>query len=512
MSGVAELTRTDHVAIDLHDAENFPWPDLSSAAIVTALGRYFGGCQRVSREEEIAAVGAPLVLCDDRFLYFRRLAAAETRIAHALENSLAEPSWLAGLHDDALVAAASVLPGVDEESRDIVLTVARLMASRTISLLTGGPGTGKTWTVAKALQLLNIALDPQQHLTVATSAPTAKAERRTTSSIQKDAGPLTAITHDSEQSGTLFRLLGVTPDNFERPRTPSADIIVVDEVSMADLPMLDLLLRQAAIGKVRHVVFIGDPDQLMSVTVGAVLADMVRATDSNVEILDFAAAINAADSDRVEELLTSPSSSLTYATSVESDLISVVTTHAENVVTLAENGAHDAALTTLSSLAVLCATHRGPNSVAFWNDTVATALARRGVTAAGRFHLGQSLLVTRNQPAYGVANGDVGVVVTHNEQPSLYINEDTIIPLSVLGYVEPAWALTIHKSQGSEYDHVIVCLPDESNRVLSRQLFYTGVTRAKSRLTIISSLPSIRTAISTSVPRMSGLSYRLSHH
>jgi exodeoxyribonuclease V alpha subunit len=317
----------------------------------------------------------------------------------------------------------------------------------------------------------------------------------------------------------------VTPDNLERPRVPSADIIVVDEVSMADLPMLDLLLRQARLGKERHIVLVGDPDQLMSVTVGAVLADIVRATDiaplittltvqhrSNLDILEVASAIKAADIDLVETLLTSPKPSVSFTQSADSALLSRVTDHAAHVVTLAEEGAHAAALAEMTALAVLCATHRGPNSVAYWNDSVATALANRGVTAAGRFHIGQSLLVTKNQPSYGVANGDVGVVVVHNEQPSLYVSEDIIIPLSVLGYLEPAWAMTIHKSQGSEYDHVIVCLPDESNRVLSRQLFYTGVTRGKSRLTVISSLASVRAAVSTSVPRMSGLSYRLSHH
>jgi exodeoxyribonuclease V alpha subunit len=160
---------------------------------------------------------------------------------------------------------------------------------------------------------------------------------------------------------------------------------------------------------------------------------------------------------------------------------------------------------------VLSAHRRGRGSVSWWNTAINDSFHASFPPVGGaRFGVGEAVLVTRNQDHLGVFNGDVGVVILCGDIVTLYFDEERSFPLAMVGHLETAWALTIHKSQGSEYDHVVVVLPEKDSQILTRELLYTGVTRAKQHVTIAGSLEAIEAAVRSPITRVSGLTYRLS--
>jgi exodeoxyribonuclease V alpha subunit len=529
LTSVAAMTRLDHVALDLDDETNELFTDWCRPAQLRATALNEPSLVERVGDDDLAPIGAPLVLYRDRFLYLRRLAGAEARVAAAVRAGAPAQAPLGGVDLGALEREAPRL--VDELGLDDAATaahiahVATLLATRRVSLLTGGPGTGKTWTTAQAVRLLDRVLPDGARLRFATSAPTAKAERRATDGVLAAGGAaLTRLRHDDEASGTLYHLLGVQPENVAHPRVPRVDVIVVDEVSMADLTMIDLLLRQAALASHPcHVLLVGDPDQLASVNVGAVLADIVdsggvdeqhtRLATShrfNADIGQLARAVNAGDVDAVAAVLDAGGPSIAHVAAITAGLIDDVVAWASALVGAASGGDLDGALALLHARAVLSATNRGPGSVAFWNDTIAQRLRNVGLLDDGGFGVGQPVVVTRNQLALGVANGDLGVVVDVEGERRVAFAADRLVALETLGFLAPAWALTIHKSQGSEYDDVTVCLPDAPHRLLSRQLLYTGITRARDHVTLVATPAALEAAVTTKVSRVSGLATRLS--
>ncbi|MGH9021399.1 MAG: ATP-dependent DNA helicase, partial [Acidimicrobiales bacterium] len=159
---------------------------------------------------------------------------------------------------------------------------------------------------------------------------------------------------------------------------------------------------------------------------------------------------------------------------------------------------------------VLAAHREGRGSVAWWNGAVAARLRRASPLDYGERHgVGDPVLVTRNQRALGLSNGDLGVVIDDAGRRRLSFEGDRSYPEGGVGFTEAAWALTIHKSQGSEFDHVTVVLPDAGSPLLTRELLYTGVTRARRSVTVVGSRAAIDEAVSTDVERVSGLTYRL---
>jgi exodeoxyribonuclease V alpha subunit len=163
---------------------------------------------------------------------------------------------------------------------------------------------------------------------------------------------------------------------------------------------------------------------------------------------------------------------------------------------------------------VLAATRRGPNGLAAWTDRVERGVAERvtGFHPDRRWHVGRPVLVTANDRANQVFNGDTGVVVEGQDGMEVALaTGDAVRRLapSRLDQVETWWAMTIHKSQGSEFPHVVVALPEEGSPILTRELLYTAVTRAKDRLTVVGSAGSLEQAIAHPLSRASGLRQRL---
>lgn len=437
--------------------------------------------------------------------------------------------------------ASGELPGYERlfpAGYDEQRAAAELALSQSVTVLTGGPGTGKTTTVARLLALLveqaELAGAPRPRIALA--APTGKAAARLAEAVAagverlgaQDSSRLTGL-----RATTLHRLLGSRPDTSVRFRHNRGnrlphDVIVVDETSMVSLTMMARLLE--AVRPDTRLILVGDPNQLTSVEAGAVLADLVEGLAARADVRvaalltphrfgesigALAEAIRLGDSDRVVELLGAGGEHVEW---VDSDrpadrLREVLIPHALRLREAAALGAADVALTTLDEHRLLCAHRRGPFGAAYWNTQVQRWIAEEtGQPAWSEWYAGRPLLVTANDYGLRVYNGDTGVTVVGADGLRAVIAGATgplDLAISRLGDVETMHAMTIHKSQGSQADEVTVLLPPEDSRLLTRELFYTAVTRAKAKVRVVGPEPSVRAAIERRAARASGLAQRL---
>lgn len=410
-------------------------------------------------------------------------------------------------------------------------------ASRWTSIVTGGPGTGKTTAVAGLLVALHEQAEARgTHLRVALAAPTGKAAARLEQAVRERAGDFEEADRariDDVRAMTLHRLLRRDPGNSTRFRHHRGnrlphDLVVVDETSMVSLTMMARLLE--AVRPDARLVFVGDPDQLSSVEAGAVLADLVRgfedSADSPVaalltahrfgdEIRSLADALRVGDADAALEVLAAGHDAVQWVTDVDpaSAIRAAALPAALSVRDAAVSGDGTRALAALERHRLLCAHRDGPFGVRHWNRRIEQWLTQEtGDPLHEWAYLGRPVLVTANDYALGVYNGDTGVVVASPMGPRVAIDtgaEPLDLAPSRLGSVETMHAMTIHKSQGSQADVVSVLLPDEESRLLSRELFYTAVTRARSTVRVIGPESAVRAAIERRVQRASGLRARL---
>ncbi|MCB9738624.1 MAG: exodeoxyribonuclease V subunit alpha [Deltaproteobacteria bacterium] len=473
----------------------------------------------------------------------------------------------------------------DGEGAGAVATAAR----RALTIVTGGPGTGKTYSVTRTLALL-LGHDPDG-LRIALAAPTGKAAVRMREAIAEnlsgasapDTTPRVRERIDALQATTLHRLLGVRPDGTARhgSNNPLAyDVVVVDEVSMVDLALMRTLL--AAIPAGARLILLGDRDQLASVEAGTVLGDIVRAGASASNALSasvvrftrsrrFASAptiahiaanlqrASAADDgsetqrseiERAERLLCADARVdtdddpervrwLDRELEVEDRALQherlldhlaapyrpvfrpiADALEAGAVSALAEDATIVEVLLGLERYRVLATHRRGPRGVSGLQRgieaRVLRQLARTGAAIpnqAGHW-LGRPLLVTQNDPATGLMNGDVGMVLPAGPDGQLvavFLDREQGAPrprtiaLGRLPRHESALAMTVHKSQGSQFREVGLVLHDADSPIQTRELVYTGLTRAAERLRWSGPRPVLRRALGRRVARASGL-------
>lgn len=512
----------------------------------------------------------------DRYWRYERQVVAElTARAAASVDAVDLPTVRAGL--DRLLPHS---PSGERPDRQRLAAASAVL--RKLTVIAGGPGTGKTTTVAAVLALVHeqAAALGQRPPRVALAAPTGKAAARLTGSLHEAADRLTvdddvrAALREAEAS-TIHRLLGGAPGvrfRHDHDDPLPHDVVVVDETSMVSLSLVARLLD--AVRRDARLVLLGDPNQLASVEAGTVLGDVVGPADTRLwlgpqttqrlaeasgepaaamaattvsaeqlpasgigetivvlqrvrrfgetsGIAALAAAIHGGDPDGALGVLADGgvdgSADVTW---VETDdpfaadeLAQVrgpVVAAGRELVDAARAGAADEALAAVDRVRVLCAHRRGPFGVADWNPRVERWLVQAGVELdlARRWYVGRPVIVGRNDHRLGVYNGDVGVTIAAEDGVVVGF-EGAGAPRRIhpgrLEAVETVHAMTIHRSQGSQFEHVIVVLPHAESPIVTRELLYTAVTRAAQRVTVVGSRATVEAAVTRPIARASGL-------
>jgi len=486
-------------------------------------------------DEWLAAVAAspltgdpPVLHLDDGLLYLDRYWIEEQRVAADIL------SLAAARRSGSALDINRLFPDSYAEQRG----AAELALSRALTVLTGGPGTGQTTTVARLLALLaeQTELDGKPPLRIALAAPTGKAAARLLEAVQLEVDALAPADRErlpAMAATTLHRLLGSRPDTSSRfrhnreNRLPH-DVIVVDETSMVSLTMMARLLE--AVRPDSRLLLVGDPDQLASVEAGAVLADLVDGLtgvpDSPVATLvtphrfgesigALADAIRDGDGDAAIAVLSTGGDHIEWVDVPDPAAVlrKVLVPHALRLREAAILGDVDAALATLENHRLLCAHRRGPYGVAYWNRQIERWLAEQtDMPLWTDWYVGRPILVTANDYGLGLYNGDIGVAVLRDgglRAAMAAAGGPVEFATGRLADVETMHAMTIHKSQGSQAAEVTVLLPPEDSRLLTRELLYTAVTRAREKVRLVGSAEQLRAAVARRAIRATGLSRRL---
>nr|WP_145492280.1 exodeoxyribonuclease V subunit alpha [Yersinia aleksiciae] len=521
----------------------------------------------------------PLVLQNNR-LYLQRMWQYEGDVVRFIASD-STAAWVnepRDVNETLLRTTLDRLFGLAGTEVDWQKVAAAVAATRRISVISGGPGTGKTTTVAKLLTAL-IQLSQGQRLRIQLAAPTGKAAARLTESLGNAIRQL-VLTDDErklfpDQASTLHRLLGAQPNSqrlrYHRGNPLNLDVLVVDEASMVDLPMMARLI--AALPAKAQVIFLGDRDQLASVEAGAVLGDICRFAewgyselraeqlarltgcsllgvipignvptdavnvrdslcllrksyrfDEKSGIGQLALAVNAGKSNKALSVLSSTYSDIECFSLADSDdyqvLLEDCAAGYQHYLQLATSGAHAVdVLAAFGRYQLLCALRTGPFGVSGLNERIEQLLHRkrfieRASGPSGRWYVGRPVMIGLNDSALGLFNGDIGIALYDSEgelRVHFQLPDGNIksVQPSRLPSHETAYAMTVHKSQGSEFEHTALILPNTFMPVLTRELVYTAITRARQRLTLYCSHAVLSHAIRTPTQRRSGLVDRL---
>jgi len=469
-------------------------------------------------------------------LYFHRYWQYEQQLAEALTQKInAESNY------DLKVSEAKIndfFPA-QKEGRDDQRQAVEKSLQQNFSIITGGPGTGKTTTVVKALALMLLD-NPTWHIALA--APTGKAAMRLQTSIgagiQNLACDETLKQSIPKEVKTLHRLLGAkyrSPYFKHHADNPLPyDVVVVDEASMIDLALMSKLV--AALKYNAKLLLLGDKDQLASVESGAVLADLTQALPNHTHELKYSYRFKGhikTLADLVNQKSPQAWAFLSENASKHGD-IDLFEPLADKIVALALdkwqmflqyvdafNGSDEPEVLNLAfaqlveafeKFQILCSNRKGILGVEHLNQLI-THRFNRGKRQV--WYPGRAVMVLENQPAIGLYNGDVGFCLPYQEsnqedclqvwfsQPDGSIKR--FLP-SRLPACETCYAMTIHKSQGSEFDEVFICLSDlMPNPVMNKELIYTAITRAKKRATLATNKTLFNQALQQDAQRISGL-------
>ncbi len=530
--------------------------------------------------ESVCEVGGesvgPLLLSGD-FLYFQRMWQYEQCVAHFFSET--------ELSDVDNTEIQLILTTLFPESTQIdwqKIAAAVALTSR-VSVISGGPGTGKTTTVAKILAaLIKLGHQQQHRLRIELAAPTGKAAARLTESLGYAMKQLPLNDDEREllpsQAKTLHRLLGAQPESqqfrYHRDNPLALDILIVDEASMVDLPMMGKLIE--ALPDSAKLIFLGDKDQLASVEAGAVLGDICRfankgysperaaqlerlagcslseftsnkgpairdslcllrhtyrfSADSGIGQLAFA--VNTGNVKRVDDILAQNFTDIhNYIPSAmpdnESDaeakmsesyanmLLDAVGFYQHYLLAVKAKEKPADVLHKFNQYRLLAALREGAYGVSGLNDKLEKLLHRQGLITKPynlkhKHYVGRPIMISRNDSALGLFNGDIGIILLDEErQMRAYFQfpDGTIrgIQPNRLPAHETAYVMTVHKSQGSEFAHTALVLPYVYSPVITRELVYTAMTRAKNELSLYGSKKVLRRAIETPTKRRSGL-------
>lgn len=424
----------------------------------------------------------------------------------------------------------------EDRQRQAALTALR----RRFSVISGGPGTGKTTTVVRILGLL-LEQPGGERMRIALVAPTGKAAARLASSIASLRETLPCADEVKRaipgQVTTIHRLLGTLPGSTgfrhnERNPLP-CDAVIVDEASMVDLPLMTALVT--ALPPHARLVLIGDRDQLASVEAGAVLGDICRVAESPgsavagcVTVLDrnyrfgdgsgiaaLSRAVNAGDNHEALRLFADSGSgaiALEATPTRETLKKRLKAPVLDGFRAYLEAETPTEALRLFDRFRILTALREGPWGATGMNHAAESLLHEAALIRSGaEFYRGRPVLVTENDYIHKLFNGDTGIILPDPESGNLRAffaaPDGTVraIPPEFLPRHETAFAMTVHKSQGSEFDRVLMVLPPEDTILLTRELIYTGITRARESVTLWSDEAVLSGAVKRRTERRSGL-------
>ncbi|MER2494043.1 exodeoxyribonuclease V subunit alpha [Catenovulum sediminis] len=577
--------RQGHTCLPLNDiAETVLWQDQDN---LETTGFKFASLAVLSSALDTLDIenneNSVLVL-ENQSLYLRRYWQFENDVAHCLlqkmQHKCLNASENASEIENLKKTIKQLFPTAQQNDEIDWQQVAVSNAiGRNLNIICGGPGTGKTYTVARLLVMLQAAhrlKGADVQLNIQMAAPTGKAAQRLTESIvgakmqllsqNVDFSLLTSI---PEEAKTLHRLLGYRPRSldyrFNENNPLDCDVLLVDEVSMIDIAMMSRVLR--ALNPDACLILLGDADQLPSVETGNLIADLANKNHQGYdqasaqqiqqisgqsvpvnnasstcnhshitfllkthrfkgEIARLAKAVINRQANTSWQLLESytfvPTSSadvIKFAGEInhfmptikDACLLSACQNYYKKIARCLEV---ESAFAILNAFRILCATRAGSLGVEQVNLIIEQQLARNNAAIRiGRHYHGRPIMVVENDYRSGLFNGDVGIVWsdTQGRLQACFENANGIkkVSLARLPKVETVYAMTIHKTQGSEFSHVLLMLPEQDNKILSPELIYTGITRAKKQVSILAAKHVWYQALNKKLPRHSGLAMKL---
>ncbi|MBT3054607.1 MAG: exodeoxyribonuclease V subunit alpha [Candidatus Thiodiazotropha sp. (ex Codakia orbicularis)] len=501
----------------------------------------------------------PLILDGRNRLYLHRYWAYERRLGDALLQRARSDDQVID-REGAKKALAILFPVHGADATDWQKVAVATAILRPLTIISGGPGTGKTTTVLRLLALLRLQPGGDA-LRIALTAPTGMAAARLQQAIQQ-AKASTALSKEQlatipEQASTLHRLLGMnrsgTGFRHHRDNPLLFDVVIVDEASMVDVALMAKLLD--ALPHAARLVLLGDRDQLASVEAGSVMGDLcigcdgpddefarqlseitmqpvAAGEDSASELKNsvmelrqsyrfdpesplgqLAKAVNRGDAQQARQLLHNGGEVLGRL-APGGDVARLVASRFGKLFKAVGSGAPVASLfALLYEFRLLCVVREGPFGVNALNGAITRQLIRAGqIENHDDWYPGRPVMLSRNDYQLDLYNGETGIVLPHPERKhelavAFQGSDGQVrwISPSRLPYCETVYAVTVHKSQGSEFQEVILQLPDQRSAVLCRELVYTAITRSRQRFTLIGDDAIFDAAVTHPMRRSSGL-------
>lgn len=537
-------TSRGHICVDLPSLAGKPLPiDAEKPPICPPLNEWILALKGlvIGKEHDFT----PLILDQKHRLYLYRYWEYQHKLAQELQSRLREAVKINFPHD--LKRQLESLFPHRPETIDWQKIAALIATLKSFCVIAGGPGTGKTSTVVKILALLQ--MQSKETLRIALIAPTGKAAMRLRQSIIAAKKHLPVAQHVPEETSTIHRFLRPLNDSpyfyFNESRKIPVDVVVVDEASMVDLALMSKLVQ--ALPSSSRLILLGDKDQLASIEAGAVLGDLCNKVQQG-----FSAAFQQQLSEFIPEInMLKPIQSVTPLQDVvvvlkhsyrfdaknkigrlaaavnegnADQAIDILRETGDEVIWL-ENHEHwkkyakkgfedylqpvdfpEQTLEAFQKFRVLCAHRQGQWGVSQLNRQIEELL---GFSQKNQHYIYRPIMITQNAYGLRLFNGDTGIILDKNQRLTAYFESSEggyrHLPAARLPVHETAFAMTIHKSQGSEFEKVLLLLPDQPSPILSRELLYTGLTRTKQQLILVGTEQIIRSAISTQIQRSSGL-------
>ncbi|QEN04704.1 exodeoxyribonuclease V subunit alpha [Thiospirochaeta perfilievii] len=472
----------------------------------------------LSEKKLFGSENQPFLIVGD-YIYINRIKKYEERFLELLDIRLKTDSKVGYDFSGVRQYLENNLDYIDESRLDIVKKVLK----NSFQIISGGPGTGKTTTIVTIIKALKyIGLE-----NISLAAPTGRAAKRMIESIKDDV---------DIEAYTLHKLLGIIP-NKSRPRYNStrllpADVVIVDEASMVDIHMMYRLFD--ALSPSCKLILVGDKDQLPSVEAGALLGDFLfnykssshRMKDSisvlektyrsSKGIMSVAKVVIDGDFESVLELIKNRSDDVTLKPLPDID--SVILEIYYRYKSLGDNSTFNCSVTDYkdveaviedyfllySNFTVLTPSKKG----LFGTYSINSRLKRLFNPYFAQFYHGEPIMITKNDYINGLFNGDRGVVFAFNNGLYAFFKENSgykVVSISKIVDYETSYAGTVHKSQGSEFTNVCIIVPEGSEKMLTREILYTALTRAKEKVTLFAMDSEIITAVKKKIKRESGI-------